>query len=88
MEILLKQVVIILYVMLFILVGFSVYLFTLLRPRRKQADKKVIKRAVQKNYGKFADPIGESYEQFKDVKTKLYTTYEPKKKMRRGEDVE
>lgn len=56
----------------------------LFKPKPKQVEKQVIRRVVPVNYGKFADPIGE-YEQFKDERTNLYTSYVPKKKSRRGE---
>jgi len=60
-----------------------VYFAIKFKTKPKQKEKQVIKRVVAQNYGKFADPIGESYAQFKDEKTNLYTSYVPKKNVRR-----
>ena len=65
--------------------GVFIHDFITLRVKPKQAEVKAIRREVPENYGKFADPIGE-YEQFKDVKTNLYTSYVPKRRKRRSDE--
>ena len=52
-------------------------------------EKKVLRREIPKNIGRFADPIG-NYEPYKDDVSHLYKSYIPKQEKkinRRGGDI-
>lgn len=66
----------------------SILIVNILHLKRKTnvQEKKVLRREVPKNIGRFADPIG-NYEPYKDDVSHLYKSYVPKKTNRRGGDI-
>lgn len=55
-----------------------------LKKKTNVQEKKVFRREVPKNIGRFSDPIG-NYEPYKDDISHLYKSYIPKKTNRRGD---
>lgn len=55
-----------------------------LKRKTNMQEKKVLRREVPKNIGRFSDPIG-NYEPYKDDISHLYKSYIPKKTNRRGD---
>lgn len=55
-----------------------------LKKKTNVQEKKVLRREVPKNIGRFSDPIG-NYEPYKDDISHLYKSYIPKKTNRRGD---